>query len=216
MRGNPEEVGCYPIYDRSIPACAGEPYTEKMYPGFKRVYPRVCGGTTGRGPEVDRDSGLSPRVRGNLVSFRSVRSLRGSIPACAGEPVFGMLPYAAIKVYPRVCGGTNPYICCACISSGLSPRVRGNPNLQAAGNAALRSIPACAGEPNIICISYIVSEVYPRVCGGTALPSLRPCRGRGLSPRVRGNLFPFTDYDSGWRSIPACAGEPRPCAGEAR
>ena len=31
---------------------------------------------------------------------------------------------------------------------GLSPRVRGNPAVRAAATSALRSIPACAGEPH--------------------------------------------------------------------
>ena len=52
----------------SIPACAGEPI-----PGLKtmadlRVYPRVCGGTAWHGSGNVRIEGLSPRVRGNLVS----------------------------------------------------------------------------------------------------------------------------------------------------
>ena len=33
---------------------------------------------------------------------------------------------------------------------------------------------------------------------------------RGLSPRVRGNLLQATRADQRLRSIPACAGEPRP------
>ena len=75
---------------------------------YMKVYPRVCGGTTGT-------------VRGAVVP-------KGSIPACAGEPavyfcrgtsgVAGLSPrvrgnhllhvYAASPrwVYPRVCGGT--------------------------------------------------------------------------------------------------------------
>ena len=50
----------------------------------------------------------------------------GSIPACAGEPL-PWLPRSSPRwVYPRVCGGT---ICGAepmTVTSGLSPRVRGN------------------------------------------------------------------------------------------
>ena len=52
----------------------------------------------------------------------------------------------------------------------------------------IRSIPACAGEPAI-----------------TRRPT---SSGRGLSPRVRGNLGHSLQEEDKWGSIPACAGEP--------
>ena len=52
----------------------------------KEVYPRVCGGTLVRYLTTYEATGLSPRVRGNLLfHLASTRSMR-SIPACAGEP----------------------------------------------------------------------------------------------------------------------------------
>ena len=54
--------------------------------------------------------------------------------------------------------------------------------LKAAG-----SIPACAGEPAAVALSFISEEVYPRVCGGTKLPPPAVPELVGLSPRVRGN-----------------------------
>ena len=50
---------------------------------------------------------------------------------------------------------------------GLSPRVRGNLNLNVTGPAVYRSIPACAGEPVRILFVSTHDKVYPRVCGGT-------------------------------------------------
>ncbi len=72
----------------------------------------------------------------------------------------------------------------------------------------MRSIPACAGEPQKLRRERLEAGVYPRVCGGTsadiiALPPLR-----GLSPRVRGNRYRYTRADFAEGSIPACAGEP--------
>ena len=58
-------------------------------------------------------------------------------------------------------------------------------------------------------MQYPITEVYPRVCGGTCLASVCPRRVTGLSPRVRGNLGECELRDSWQRSIPACAGEPR-------
>ena len=57
-----------------------------------RVYPRVCGGTTGKFSRATRRRGLSPRVRGNQNRIRV---------AFYAEQV---------RVYPRVCGGTDPLL----------------------------------------------------------------------------------------------------------
>ena len=54
--------------------------------------------------------------------------------------------------------------------NGLSPRVRGNLELQQVAVVCDRSIPACAGEP---------------IRTDSAL-----LNASGLSPRVRGNHFP--------------------------
>ena len=45
VRGNlvPDLVGL--AHERSIPACAGEPYSQYGGGQFRWVYPRVCGGT---------------------------------------------------------------------------------------------------------------------------------------------------------------------------
>ena len=69
--------------------------------------------------------------------------------------------------------------------SGLSPRVRGNPRL------ALNDMPLaglCVGEPLQQNLPTGMIEVYPRACGGTAVPVTICDTTLGLSPRVRGNL----------------------------
>ena len=176
-----------------------------------------------------RNIGLSPRVRGNLARCR--------------KPDRPWIASSLLSVYPRVCGGTysNPghrY------NKGLSPRVRGNrtqehgwpdcqgsipacagepPTYPSAQIYVVRSIPACAGEPAGL-RAPTCHRVYPRVCGGTAVPVQpadkvypRVCGGTpfsilssgqwGLSPRVRGNQQPPPRRNG---SIPACAGEPTP------
>ena len=50
---------------------------------------------------------------------------------------------------------------------GLSPRVRGNPSGGGGEVWASGSIPACAGEPEILSNAALMPPVYPRVCGGT-------------------------------------------------
>ena len=93
-------------------------------------------------------------------------------------------------------------------ASGLSPRVRGNQPAGEQDGLLLRSIPACAGEPGRSGCCQRRAWVYPRVCGGTDVPYDDVGQTEGLSPRVRGNLFQTRPHVRGYRSIPACAGEP--------
>ena len=122
--GNPAGQLGIETSNRSIPACAGEPNSRTslctkhtVYPRVcgeptssrrsvdsKSVYPRVCGGTVKVSPPSTSTAGLSPRVRGNLRWHGAVRDIRGSIPACAGEPVPKRRAVLRRTVYPRVCG----------------------------------------------------------------------------------------------------------------
>ena len=111
-------------------------------------------------------------------------------------------------VYPRVCGGTNLRPDSPALNWGLSPRVRGNLPTDQHPLGCIGSIPACAGEPSPGNEAGRFSEVYPRVCGGTALVSLILGIAQGLSPRVRGNLGERRLRIRQTGSIPACAGEP--------
>ena len=69
----------------SIPACAGETKRALSRGRVKRVYPRVCGGNRTDVAASGRLQGLSPRVRGKLISRPLVGDIPRSIPACAGE-----------------------------------------------------------------------------------------------------------------------------------
>ena len=133
---------------------------------------------------------------------------RGSIPACAGEPVLGVLVVQQRKVYPRVCGGTRSGRLIRTFVFGLSPRVRGNRLPEYPLASRFGSIPACAGEPIACSWCQDDSAVYPRVCGGTGTQPEETYLYYGLSPRVRGNQSLYLHREAGRRSIPACAGEP--------
>ena len=50
---------------RSIPAWAGEPSSPRRWPSWRRVYPRVGGGTSPPSSSGRLAAGLSPRGRGN-------------------------------------------------------------------------------------------------------------------------------------------------------
>ncbi len=158
---------------------------------------------------ISHVTGLSPRVRGNLLEESAGRANRGSIPACAGEPLEQVAANGSEAVYPRVCGGTHCGRRWRHCMRGLSPRVRGNRFHRASPRLFSGSIPACAGEPSVALFTTRLHGVYPRVCGGTTGVSFHRSGYSGLSPRVRGNRRRCGRTKKGLRSIPACAGEPR-------
>ena len=210
VRGNPPVAPAGPVAPGSIPACAGEPLIGVLVDGRHRVYPRVCGGTSGWSMWILPGGGLSPRVRGNHLAGWPVWSRQRSIPACAGEPGVIGAEHPAARVYPRVCGGTRQRPNGQQAGVGLSPRVRGNRRPAVPAGACCGSIPACAGEPGCGVSAYIRGRVYPRVCGGTRIMMPYDMATMGLSPRVRGNPGCPNQGPAPVRSIPACAGEPRP------
>ena len=55
---------------------------------------------------MDREPGLSPRVRGNPVPEAPDWIVHRSIPACTGEPPWPVALFWPAAVYPRVYGGT--------------------------------------------------------------------------------------------------------------
>ena len=87
VRGNLSRLYPYPPGERSIPACAGEPSPHPALLPYRRVYPRVCGGTSWMWRWRSEHRGLSPRVRGNRHNHSGLGICAGSIPACAGEPI---------------------------------------------------------------------------------------------------------------------------------
>ena len=208
MRGNRGRGGGLRSHPGSIPACAGEPPGPGPARRRTRVYPRVCGGTTGTSRATRGTSGLSPRVRGNRKGPAGPRHRPGSIPACAGEPDCEAAEEEMGWVYPRVCGGTLWRASMICKPGGLSPRVRGNRIARPLRKPRKGSIPACAGEPRPIRPCGSRSRVYPRVCGGTIHEGVPQAWMYGLSPRVRGNPRVGVWARRSQRSIPACAGEP--------
>ena len=107
-----------------------------------------------------------------------------------------------------MCGGTEESVAVGFGTNGLSPRVRGNPVTSLFPTGKDRSIPACAGEPELRLVVDRRPEVYPRVCGGTCRTQITIPQTRGLSPRVRGNPLGLRPFSLFSRSIPACAGEP--------
>ena len=172
------------------------------------VYPRACGGTTYHRSAARCATGLSPRMRGNPHNGNQDSQYFGSIPAHAGEPIERRSRCCEAGVYPRACGGTSVDSRSKDLFRGLSPRMRGNQFLVAAGFDQRGSIPAHAGEPIRIIELQRTSGVYPRACGGTVNVDNVSRPGLGLSPRMRGNRDDPAALPPLLGSIPAHAGEP--------
>ncbi len=115
---------------------------------------------------------------------------------------------AETKVDPRVRGGARNRRLAALACTGRSPRARGSRTRCGGTWACSRSIPACAGEPNVSVAETVVGEVDPRVRGGAPTSTPRATRRAGRSPRARGSLRAGKAAGRDRRSIPACAGEP--------
>ena len=131
-----------------------------------------------------------------------------SIPACAGKPSTRGDRGGLGRVDPRVCGETVKPSSLETTPRGRSPRVRGNRERIHTHGGKIRSIPACAGKPDLHSRCDDRSEVDPRVCGETLYQEGDLWALCGRSPRVRGNHLAQSAGRRAYRSIPACAGKP--------
>ena len=198
----------------SIPAWAGEPSKAPAPSSRSGVHPRVGGGTWRASWKASRDSGPSPRGRGNRIGSYSRIGTIGSIPAWAGEPRRQSTITPISRVHPRVGGGTCQCLIASRSKSGPSPRGRGNLFDFRGRDVRRGSIPAWAGEPAADRPVPHRFKVHPRVGGGT-VDELSDGEGElGPSPRGRGNRSRWPSVSPSLRSIPAWAGEPAcPCRG---
>ena len=109
----------------SIPACAGNPTTSPRSVPLAWVHPRVCGESRHAPFHPAFLGGPSPRVRGIRQNAQGRRPGRGSIPACAGNPVEDPDCLRVGGVHPRVCGESSRGFASPILMVGPSPRVRG-------------------------------------------------------------------------------------------
>ena len=107
VRGSLRELARSPVRVGSIPACAGEPISDRLGLGMFWVDPRVCGGAQSLDFRVRAGEGRSPRVRGSPERVVGNTERVGSIPACAGEPWRSGARRPVSRVDPRVCGGAG-------------------------------------------------------------------------------------------------------------
>ena len=147
-------------------------------------------------------------MRGNRTPSHHILNQAGSIPADAGQPCHRHKQQRHQRVYPRGCGATVMVSMPAHAVWGLSPRMRGNPDDRRLDRAALRSIPADAGQPPPYTPHFAHVRVYPRGCGATGAAQAPATVAQGLSPRMRGNHLAQRCVLAVQGSIPADAGQP--------
>ena len=147
-------------------------------------------------------------MRGNLGKQAESALYIRSIPAHAGQPLLRYLLRRVVGVYPRACGATRSPLFAFLPNTGLSPRMRGNLEVEVRVLVSYRSIPAHAGQPPVHISEPSHIEVYPRACGATPINRFPINKRQGLSPRMRGNLFHTPIQPDIRRSIPAHAGQP--------
>ena len=152
----------------SIPAYAGDPFVLPDVAKYEPVYPRLRGGSTGRGTRTTSPHGLSPPTRGIPAGAIDGGGSDRSIPAYAGDPIPTQASRTPSTVYPRLRGGSQRGRYGVGSVLGLSPPTRGIRRYAAPRCRRSGSIPAYAGDPSCIGIVIASAEVYPRLRGGSA------------------------------------------------
>ena len=140
-------------------------------------------------------------------------NVHGSIPANAGEAISHIIQDRPLRVDPRERGGGTHCAMRPVNCSGRSPRTRGRLLLMSVLDESLRSIPANAGEAEILEISTNSEEVDPRERGGGTAWRCGTDRPGGRSPRTRGRPVGHSVRCPLAGSIPANAGEARLTSG---
>ena len=187
-RGNHTAAADIRLLAWSIPAWAGKPRRGDGRGVDQRVHPRVGGETCGKQDIYRADQGPSPRGRGNPTSTKSETHRPG--------------------VHPRVGGETSRSRRAAVFCWGPSPRGRGNPPRNTSPCVHRRSIPAWAGKPGAVRLSWPRTWVHPRVGGETHDHARHQAAQVGPSPRGRGNPGRAATGRGIGGSIPAWAGKP--------
>ncbi len=170
----------------SIPAYAGDPRYRRRHRQAARVYPRLRGGSPFNVHIRWAIAGLSPPTRGIQTEQKMRQDNGRSIPAYAGDPAKARRYRLAVRVYPRLRGGSGSPKPDYLRVTGLSPPTRGirlgiNPRVTMWG-----SIPAYAGDPVRSKEWRDICRVYPRLRGGSPLQLAFQCPYPGLSPPTRG------------------------------
>ncbi len=206
LRGTPADGIEAHVIGRFIPASAGNTHRQAMTSRTTSVHPRVCGEhDKKRNPPVG-NSGSSPRLRGTRVRPGQRDEIGRFIPASAGNTAASKTGRPSLAVHPRVCGEHRTASKAASIAAGSSPRLRGTRFFGRLMDHERRFIPASAGNTPSRDGRPSQWTVHPRVCGEHVWRASGPFSPDGSSPRLRGTPANDVTSSTGYRFIPASAG----------
>ena len=169
-----------------IPAGAGRSSDAAPFARTNRDHPRGCGE---KGREMINDQlllGSSPRVRGEARKPTSPRARSGIIPAGAGRSQNVRFCHLVLRDHPRGCGEKVVSVGLHSMTTGSSPRVRGEDNRRHAVIVVDGIIPAGAGRSETTAGRGARGRDHPRGCGEKGRPAGVDLAALGSSPRVRG------------------------------
>ena len=145
-RGTPMRSMACAIYQRFIPACAGNANVNRAGRASPAVHPRMRGERKARGEHIHRGDGSSPHARGTRTSWRSACMRTRFIPACAGNAKMNVQIVSTQTVHPRMRGERRAERGRTGSLGGSSPHARGTLSGGVCTRRAHRFIPACAGN----------------------------------------------------------------------
>ena len=206
MRGTGPDTTEDAMYERFIPARAGNRSRGHRRFGHTTVYPRPCGEQETGTRAVGLASGLSPPVRGTGLGQGANAVERRFIPARAGNRTSSSVTSPWKSVYPRPCGEQIKAPESFHGEAGLSPPVRGTGRRWPERRKLLRFIPARAGNRPLEIGASTRPPVYPRPCGEQLSRYSPHTSASGLSPPVRGTALRHSAHSCSMRFIPARAG----------
>ena len=145
-------------------------------------------------------------MRGTHVAVLVGLDRQRIIPADAGNTPSSTPCRFLVEDHPRGCGehlsGDSP----ESLGRGSSPRMRGTQPCLSTWHAAIRIIPADAGNTPSRGRNASPTQDHPRGCGEHMLPPSKPRTCRGSSPRMRGTLRAAPQLTPQAGIIPADAG----------
>ena len=153
------------VFDRFIPAPAGNTADRRRRRSGRPVHPRACGEHQSGAATPRTAAGSSPRLRGTPAHADLNVPVTRFIPAPAGNTRRGRVARVRPPVHPRACGEHSTTINGLPLASGSSPRLRGTRLRQQVDNRLNRFIPAPAGNTCIASAYQPGCPVHPRACG---------------------------------------------------
>ena len=206
VRGEASVAFTKDVLDRIIPAGAGRSLQNGSSSRPPGDHPRGCGEKCVQDTGATAEKGSSPRVRGEDLDGLLGHVDVGIIPAGAGRSRSSRAKATPSRDHPRGCGEKGCQAADCDQAGGSSPRVRGEGEVWRIVGRLRGIIPAGAGRRRGSPRARRPQGDHPRGCGEKLFEVEEVLNRPGSSPRVRGEVQPFSRAIFSRRIIPAGAG----------